>query len=143
MDPRPHLLVLEDCRQLEFKETTFKNSAYWGLHFVGCEKIDIHHITILNDLKIRNGDGIDFNHSRDAVVRDSYIESGDDCICFKNRREYEEYGDCCRIEIRNCRLISTSCSIKIGSENVNCISDILVKDCSIERSNRGNWDSES
>ncbi len=49
-------------------------------------------ITILNDLKIRNGDGIDIDHSKDVRISNCFIESGDDCICLKNRREFEQYG---------------------------------------------------
>lgn len=137
IDPRPHLMLLENCREIEISEVTFANAAYWGLHFVGCRSIYLHDMSILNDLKVRNSDGIDFDHCRDGRVENCLIESGDDCICFKNRREFAEYGPCSGFLVKHCKLVSTSCSIKIGSENMDTISDILVEDCEIDRSNRG------
>ncbi len=137
VDPRPHLMLLENCRNIEMSRIQFQNAAYWGLHFAGCRDIHIHDLIILNDLKIRNSDGIDFSHCMRGLVENCFIESGDDCICFKNRREHAEYGPCGEITVRNCKLVSTSCSIKIGSENVDLISDILIEDCEIARSNRG------
>ncbi len=137
IDPRPHLMLLENCRNIQMSGLQFKNAAYWGLHFVGCQDINICDLKVLNDLKVRNSDGIDFNHCKRGKVENCLIESGDDCICFKNRREFAEYGACSDFIIRNCKLVSTSCSIKIGSENMDTISDILIEDCEIERSNRG------
>lgn len=137
VDPRPHLMLLENCSQIEMSEITFANAAYWGLHFVGCRSIYLHDMKILNDLKVRNSDGIDFDHCKDGRVERCLIESGDDCICFKNRREFAEYGACSGFSVRDCKLVSTSCSIKIGSENMDTISDVLIEDCQIERSNRG------
>ena len=58
----------------------------------GCTDVKIDGINIYNHVKIRNSDGIDADHSRNVTIRNCYIESGDDCICLKTRREYEEYG---------------------------------------------------
>ena len=54
-------------------------------------------------------------------------ESGDDCICIKNRREYGEYGACENITVSNCTMVSTSCAIKLGSENVDVIRSIQFR----------------
>ena len=102
IDPRPHVLTLVKIRNLLIRDVTFKNSAYWCVHIVGCDDVRIEGVTILNHLKIRNGDGIDIDHSRNVRITNCTIESGDDCICLKTRREYEDCGPtrpCYRFEL--------------------------------------------
>jgi len=136
-DRRPHLFTPVNFRNLVIKDVTFKDSAYWCLHLVGCNDVTIQGVRILNNLKIRNSDGIDPDHSKNVRISDCYIESGDDCICPKTRREYEEYGPTENITVTNCILKSTSCSIKLGSENMDAIRNILFSNCIIQSSNRG------
>ncbi|TEW69549.1 glycoside hydrolase family 28 protein [Mucilaginibacter phyllosphaerae] len=137
IDPRPHVLTLINCRQLRIRDLTIRNSAYWTIHLVGCNDVVISGITLLNSIKIRNSDGIDLDHSKNVRISDCYIESGDDCICLKNRREYQEYGACENIVVTNCTMTSSSCAIKIGSENMDRISHVLINNCIIKNSNRG------
>ena len=137
VDPRPHLLTLINAENININNVTFKDAAYWGLHFIGCNKVLISDIFIFNDLKIRNGDGIDLDHSQNVNISNCHIESGDDCICFKNRREYAEFGPCSDITVTGCTLTSTSCAIKFGSENMDEIKNIVINNCIIKNSNRG------
>ncbi|MEL6720468.1 MAG: glycosyl hydrolase family 28 protein, partial [Bacteroidota bacterium] len=137
VDPRPHLLTLVNVKNISINNITFKNAAYWGLHFIGCKNILISDIFLLNSLKIRNGDGIDLDHSQNVNISNCHIESGDDCICFKNRREYAEFGSCSDITITGCTLTSTSCAIKFGSENTDEIKNVAINNCVIKNSNRG------
>ena len=137
VDPRPHLLTVVKIKNLLIRDVTFRNSAYWCLHIIGCDDVRIESVTILNHLKIRNGDGIDIDHSRHVRISNCYIESGDDCICFKTRREYEEHGPTENVIVSNCIMTSTSCSIKLGSENMDAIRNVIVSDCIIKSSNRG------
>ena len=136
-DPRPHVLTLIGVNKLRISDVTICNGAYWTVHLVGCYDADIRGISLLNNLKIRNGDGIDIDHSRKVRISDCFIESGDDCICLKNRREWEEYGVCEDIVVTNCVMTSRSCAIKIGSENMDRIANVLFDNCIIRASNRG------
>ncbi len=136
-DPRPHLLTLIGCKNVTIKDVILSNAAYWCVHLVGCEDVVVHGIRILNGLKVPNCDGIDPDHSRNVRISDCYIESGDDCICPKTRREYAEYGPCENITVTGCTLISTSCAIKLGSENMDAIRNMVVDSCIISSSNRG------
>ena len=136
-DPRPHLLTLVGGRNIRIENVSIKNSAYWTIHLVGCNDVVIKGITLLNNLKVRNGDGIDIDHSKNIRISDCYIESGDDCICLKNRREYAKYGPCENITVTNCTMTSRSCAIKVGSENMDRISYATFSNCIIRASNRG------
>jgi polygalacturonase len=137
VDPRPHLLTIVGGKNIRIRDLNIKNSAYWTVHLIGCYDVAIDNITLLNSLKVRNSDGIDVDHSKNVRISNCYIESGDDCICLKNRREYEEFGACENIVVSNCTMSSRSCAIKIGSENMNRISRVLINNCIITKSNRG------
>lgn len=136
-DPRPHVLTLIDCDDLIIRDITIRDGAYWTVHLIGCDNVLIDGISLLNNLKIRNGDGIDIDHSRKVRVANCYITSGDDCICLKNRREFAEYGPTKDITVTNCVMTSRSCAIKIGSENVDSIARVSFTNCIITDSNRG------
>ena len=136
-DPRPHVLTLTNVKNVVIRDVTIREGAYWTVHLVGCDGAVIDGIQLLNNLKIRNGDGIDLDHSKNVRIANCYITSGDDCICLKNRRESEQYGSCHDIVVSNCVMASRSCAIKIGSENMDSIYNVLFDNCIITRSNRG------
>ena len=136
-DPRPHVLTLTDVKNLTIRDITIRDGAYWTVHLIGCDGAVIDGISLLNNLKIRNGDGIDLDHSRNVRISNCHITSGDDCICLKNRREFEQYGPCHDIPVTNCVMTSRSCAIKIGSENMDSIYNVVFDNCVITRSNRG------
>jgi polygalacturonase len=137
LDPRPHVLTIVGGNNIRIKDIHIGNSAYWTVHLIGCNDVVISGITLLNSLKVRNSDGIDLDHSKNVRISNCYIESGDDCICLKNRREYEEFGRCENITVTNCTMTSRSCAIKIGSENMDTIRQVLFNNCIIKSSNRG------
>ncbi len=136
-DPRPHVLTLTNVQNLTIRDVTIREGAYWTVHLIGCNEAVIDGINLLNNLKIRNGDGIDLDHSKNVRIANCHITSGDDCICLKNRREYEQYGSCHDIVVTNCVMSSRSCAIKIGSENMDSIYNVVFDNCIITGSNRG------
>ena len=136
-DPRPHVLTLTNVQNLTIRDVTIREGAYWTVHLIGCDEAVIDGINLLNNLKIRNGDGIDLDHSKNVRIANCHITSGDDCICLKNRREFEQYGSCHDIVVTNCVMSSRSCAIKIGSENMGSIYNVVFDNCIITGSNRG------
>ena len=136
-DPRPHVLTLINVQNLTIRDVTIREGAYWTVHLIGCNEAVIDGINLLNNLKIRNGDGIDLDHSKNVRIANCHITSGDDCICLKNRREFEQYGSCHDIVVTNCVMSSRSCAIKIGSENMDSIYNVMFDNCIITGSNRG------
>lgn len=137
IDRRPHLLTMVGCTNLRVRDLTFKDSAYWCLHFAGCVGVDIRGIRIDNNTKIRNGDGIDVDHTRNVHIEGCTISSGDDSICLKTRREFDGHGPTENVTVSNCHLTSTSCAVKLGSENTESIRNVVVNNCTVTGSNRG------
>lgn len=134
---RPKLMVLEACTRVRLRDFTIRNSANWTVHLTGCDDVVIDGLTILNHLKIPNCDGIDPDHSRNVRISNCHIEAGDDCIVVKNRRESAQYGAAENITVTNCTLVSTSAALKIGTETVSDIRDVVFSNCVIRGSHRG------
>ena len=134
---RPRLVGFVDCRHLTIRDVTFRDSPHWTLHLVGCEHVTIAGVTIDNNTKIPNCDGIDPDHCRHVTISDCRIKAGDDGIVLKNTKEFADRGPCEDISITNCQIESTSAAIKIGSESVSDFRRITITGCVIRGSHRG------
>lgn len=134
---RPRMMVLEGCRNLRMRELTLRESALWTVHLAGCEDVAIQGLSILNDRKIPNCDGIAVDSSRNVRISDCHIEAGDDCIVLKTLRQFSHYGACENVTVQGCTLYSTSAALKIGTETVNDIRNIVFNNCVIQDSSRG------
>lgn len=134
---RPAMTCFEDVRGITVRDLTFRDSANWTLHFTGCRDVHVHDVKIDNNLKFPNADGIDPDHCQNVRIERCHIVAADDCIVLKNTAQFTKYGPCENIEIRDCRLESVSAAFKIGSESHGDFRRVLVRDCVIERSNRG------
>jgi len=134
---RPAMTCFVNCRNIRVSDITMKDAANWALHFSGCEDIVVHGITIKNNLKFPNCDGIDPDHCRNVRISDCHIEAGDDCIVIKNTRPFERFGPTENITVTGCTLISTSAAIKIGTESVGDFRNFVFDSCVIAKSHRG------
>ena len=136
-DWRPHLIRLFGCRKVTIRDITIRDAAQWALTPIGCDGVLIHGITIRNDLKLPNGDGIDPENCHNVRISDCDIQAADDCICLKSAREWMHYGPCENITVTGCTLTSTSCAIKLGSGIWAGIRNCVFDSCVIKGSNRG------
>ncbi len=133
---RPAMTCFIGCKRMRIRDVIFRQAANWALHFTGCEDIVVDGVSILNDLKFPNCDGIDPDHCRNVRISNCHIEAGDDCIVVKNTEPFKEWGPTENIVVTNCTLVSTSAAIKIGTESVGDFRNLLFSNCVISRSNR-------
>ncbi len=132
------LVFLEECTDIMVSGVSLIESTDWTLHFKWCARVRV------SDLYIRssftqgvNADGIDIDGSRDVVVTNCIIHTGDDAIVLKSTRTGDRYEDCVGITVSNCSLISTSTALKIGTETWGDFRHITFSNCSIRNTNRG------
>ncbi|MEG3166488.1 glycosyl hydrolase family 28 protein [Sphingomonas sp. PB2P19] len=134
---RPRLVVLEDCADLAIRDLTFARAPHWTVHLVGCRRVLVEGLTIANQLDAPNCDGIDPDHCQDVEIRRCRITCGDDAIVIKTTAGYERYGPSRNITVRDCVIETQDSGLKIGTETVQDIHDILFERCEIRRSSRG------
>lgn len=135
--PRVPLMFFENIDGLTIKDVTLCKSAFWTVHPIGCSNVTVSDIVINNNLRLANCDGIDPDHCKNVRISNCRITSADDCIVFKNTHYGMAYGPCENIIVEGCTLISTSAAIKFGTESEDAFRNITVKNCRIEKSNRG------
>ena len=94
------------------------------------DDIRVHGISIDNDMSIPNSDGVDLYDSKNAVISDCVINSGDDAIALISSDN---------ITVGNCVLHSRSSGIRIGYNvfNHHNSGNLLFDNIRIYDSNRG------
>jgi len=135
--PRVPLMFFEHVYGLTIQDVTLCKSAFWTVHPIGCNNVNITNIFINNNLRLANCDGIDPDHCKNVTISNCRIISADDCIVFKNTHYGIEYGPCENITVDNCYLTSTSAAIKFGTESEDIFRNINISNCTITNSNRG------
>ncbi len=135
--PRIPLIYIENGKDINIKDITLTRSAFWTLHLVGCDNVNIDSIKIKNNPIFTNCDGIDPDHCKNVYISNCDISCADDCIVLKTTEAFKKYGDSYNINAKNCKLKSTSAAIKIGTESVSSFKDISFSDIEIYDSNRG------
>ncbi len=129
--PRPtQPLFFRHCQRVRIDGVTFRNAPCWTITLALCRDVKLSQLTIDNNLRTPNCDGIHCCASKDVIITDSLISAGDDCIALTSITDWEEV--CENIVVANCILTSRSAAIRIGHEaskvrNV-AVSNIIVKD---------------
>jgi len=108
------LIELVGCRNVRIRDVRIRNTPGWGIHPVDCDGVYIRGISMISDMRGPNTDGIDPDSSRNVMISDSYIETGDDAICLKTHSDTVPRA-CENVTVTNCVLISDDSAIKFGT----------------------------
>ncbi|MGG7519344.1 glycoside hydrolase family 28 protein [Allorhizobium undicola] len=136
---RPRVLVMEHCRNVRVSGVTVKDSPMWTLHFVNCDNLHVSHVTVENNRRLPNTDGMVLDACRQAVVEHCRIATADDGICLKTSAgpDGKAIGTCENVVVRHCNVSSLSCALKLGTESHGDFTNIVFEDCKVLDSNRG------
>ena len=134
---RPKMFVLTGCTNLLVRDITFSDAPYWGLHMLGCENVLVDNVTVNNRLDVPNDDGIDPDHCSNVEIKNCHVTCGDDAIVVKSTRQTNDFGDCANVHVHDCIIRTQDAGLKIGTETVGAIHDILFERCKILSSSRG------
>lgn len=112
-EARPNqCLFFQNVRSLSIRNITVRRAPCWALSIHSSSDVKIHGISILNHRRVPNSDGIHICSSRNVLISNCNIESGDDCIAITGITNWELPSD--SIIISDCVLISSSAAIRIG-----------------------------
>jgi polygalacturonase len=129
---RPVMVSLVGCRRVLLDGPTFQNSPAWNIHPLLSEDLVIRNITVLNPWYSQNGDGLDLDSCRRAVVYNCRFDVGDDAICIKSGKD--EYGrkrarPTEDVVITDCVVYHGHGGFTVGSEMSGGVRNILVERC--------------
>ncbi len=81
---RPVMVSLINCKKVLLDGPTFQNSPAWNIHPLLCEDVIIRNLTVRNPWYSQNGDGLDLESCKNALIYNNNFDVGDDAICFKS-----------------------------------------------------------
>jgi len=119
-----HLYVLEGA--------TFKNSPSWCLHPLMCEDITLNDVKVFNPWYSQNGDALDLESCKNALVINCLFDAGDDAICIKSGKDKDgrERGiPCENVIVRNNIVLHGHGGFVVGSEMSGGVRNVYVADC--------------
>lgn len=123
---RPRLLVIEAVSRVFVSGVTITNSPFWCAVFYNSQDVHVSGVTIVNPSGGKgpcpqpdgeacfgpNADGIDLVSVERALIENSHITAGDDCVCIKsgtNQNGRAVHRPATDILVRNMTLHSCSC----------------------------------
>lgn len=124
------LLIFSSCKNVTVDQIKLEHSPNWTIAFLNSRDIKLNGITINNNLKVPNSDGIDFYDSKDITISNCTIHAGDDAIAVVSSSN---------LTTTNCILQSRSSAIRVGYNvyNHNNSTNLLFNNITIYDSNRG------
>lgn len=135
---RPRTLVIDRCSDVRIEGIKIALSAMWTVHLIRSADVALERVSIINDRKMPNTDGVVVDACQRVSIIDCVIDTADDGVVLKTSRGGNgvPIGECSQIRVSGCEIISESCALKLGTESFADMTDILFEDCQISHSNR-------
>ncbi|HEX2982650.1 MAG TPA: glycoside hydrolase family 28 protein [Ignavibacteriales bacterium] len=133
---RPAFLQPYKCKNVLIQGVTLKDSPMWFINPVLCEYVTVDNVTV--EGLGPNNDGCDPESSKYVWIKNSYFNTGDDCIAIKSGRN----NDGRRVNVPSENIVIQNCQMKeghggvvIGSEISGGARNIFVSDCKMDSPN--------
>ena len=138
--PRPRMINLYRCSNVQISDLTITNSPSWTIHPVYCRNVNIQGISIVQPYESPNTDGINPESCNGVRISNCYVDCGDDCITLKSG--YNEHGrkmgiPCENITIMNCTFAHGRSAVGIGSEMSGGVRNVTIMNCVFKGTLRG------
>ncbi|RVT72001.1 glycoside hydrolase family 28 protein [Flavobacterium sufflavum] len=133
---RPYMIQPYNCKNLLISGVTLIDSPMWFLSPVMCENITIEKVRI--DSEGPNTDGCDPDACKNVLIKDCYLNTGDDCIAIKSGRDEDGRGNKKPAEnhiIEGCEMKNGHGGIVIGSEIAGGAKNIYAINCKMDSKN--------
>lgn len=130
---RVGLLLFTGCKRVTLRDIRFLYCDAWTVHLKRCEDVVIDGITIFNDIRHINSDGIDPNSCKNVRISNCHIVAGDDCIVLKSTDPHP----CENVVVTNCTLETTCTALKLGTESHGDFRDVHFSNCTIRNTSVG------
>lgn len=129
---RPVMVSLVGCKNVLLQDVIFQNSPAWNIHPLMCENIIIDHVLARNPDYAQNGDALDLESCRNALIVNSVFDAGDDGICIKSGKDADgrrRGRPCENVVVDGCTVFQGHGGFVVGSEMSGGVKNILVQNC--------------
>ena len=129
---RPVMLSLVNCKNVLLKDIIIQNSPAWNIHPLMCENIIIDNVLARNPAYAQNGDALDLESCRNALIVNSVFDAGDDGICIKSGKDADgrrRGRPCENVVVDGCTVFQGHGGFVVGSEMSGGVKNIMVQNC--------------
>ena len=129
---RPVMVSLVNCKNVRLKGVIFQNSPAWNLHPLMCENVIIEDVLVRNPSYAQNGDALDLESCKNALIINSRFDAGDDGICIKSGKDADGRRrgiPCENVVVKGCTVFAGHGGFVVGSEMSGGVKNILVEQC--------------
>lgn len=129
---RPVLLDFNYCKNVLLEGVCFQNSPAWNLHPFMCENVIIKDLMVINPWYSQNGDGLDLEACKNALIVNSKFDVGDDAICVKSGKDKDGRDlktPCENVIVDGCAVYHGHGGFVVGSEMSSGVKNVSVKNC--------------
>ncbi len=129
---RPVMVSLVECKNVLLDGPTFQNSPAWNIHPLMCENLILRNLTVLNPWFSQNGDGLDLESCKNALVYKCRFDVGDDALCMKSGRDKagrDRGMPTENVVIADCIVYHGHGGFVVGSEMSGGVRNLMVRDC--------------
>ena len=129
---RPVMVSLVNCKNVLLQDVIFQNSPAWNIHPLMCENIILDNLLVRNPAYAQNGDGLDLESCKNALIVNCTFDAGDDGICIKSGKDADgrKRGiPCQNVVIDGCTVFQGHGGFVVGSEMSGGVKNILVQNC--------------
>ena len=129
---RPVMISLVNCKNVLLQGVIFQNSPAWNIHPLMCENIILDNVLARNPAYAQNGDALDLESCKNALIVNSKFDAGDDGICIKSGKDKDgrrRGRPCENVVVDGCTVFAGHGGFVVGSEMSGGVRNILVKSC--------------
>ena len=129
---RPVMISLVNCKNVLLQGVIFQNSPAWNIHPLMCENVIIDNVLARNPSYAQNGDALDLESCKNALIVNSKFDAGDDGICIKSGKDKDgrlRGKPCENVVVDGCTVFAGHGGFVVGSEMSGGVRNILVKSC--------------
>lgn len=129
---RPVMINIVKSKKVLLEGITFKNSPSWCIHPLSCEHITLNKIKVFNPWYSQNGDALDLESCKNALITNCIFDAGDDAICIKSGKDESgrKRGEPCQnVIVKNNTVLHGHGGFVVGSEMSGGVKNVYVADC--------------
>ena len=129
---RPVMVSLVNCKNVLLEGVIFQSSPAWNIHPLMCENLIVDNVLARNPFYAQNGDAIDIESCRNALIVNSKFDAGDDGICLKSGKDADgrrRGRPCENIVVSGCTVFAGHGGFVVGSEMSGGVRNIYVNNC--------------
>jgi polygalacturonase len=129
---RPVMISLISCKNVWLQGVIFQNSPAWNLHPLMCENVLIEEVLVRNPSYAQNGDGLDLESCKNALIVNSTFDVGDDGICLKSGKDEDgrrRARKCENVVVDGCTVFKGHGGFVVGSEMSGGVRNVYVSNC--------------